>query len=176
MSPQSHPKYTHIYNKTGSVRFLFLFKRKGCDERALCRKFWVNFGSQHSKILVVAQKYSLKSCEKRAKNAKNGALFREIVHKMSPHNPKVVGSNPSSATIKDCTFVYHDKSAVFSHFRTKQVKNAVNQAKMGFGAVNETAPKPIFYFRSRKMAKKSAVLFVSFSSVKTYRLRGSERI
>lgn len=78
--------------------------------------------------------------------------------------------------IKDCTFVYHDKSAVFSHFRTKQVKNAVNQAKMGFGAVNETAPKPIFYFRSRKIAKKSAVLFVSFSSVKTYRLRGSERI
>ena len=95
---------------------------------------------------------------------------------IGPHNPKVVGSNPSSATIKDCTFVYHDKSAVFSHFRAKQVKNAVNKAKMGFGAVNETAPKPIFYFRSRKIAKKSAVLFVSFSSVKTYRLRGSERI
>ena len=85
-------------------------------------------------------------------------------------------SNPFAYAIKDCTFVYHDKSAVFSHFRTKQVKNAVNQAKMGFGAVNETAPKPIFYFRSRKIAKKSAVLFVSFSSVKTYRLRGSERI
>ena len=117
-----------------------------------------------------------KKLRKTRKNAKNGAFFREIVHKMSPHNPKVVGSNPSSATIKDCTFVYHDKSAVFSHFRAKQVKNAVKQAKMGFGAVNETAPKPIFYFRSRKMAKKSAVLFVSFSSVKTYRLRGSERI
>ena len=86
------------------------------------------------------------------------------------------GSNLVGHTIKDCTFVYHDKSAVFSHFRTKQVKNAVNQAKMGFGAVNETAPKPIFCFRSRKIAKKSAVLFVSFSSVKTYRLRGSERI
>lgn len=85
-------------------------------------------------------------------------------------------SSPISSTIQDCTFVYHDKSAVFSHFRTKQVKNAVNQAKMGFGAVNETAPKPIFYFRSRKIAKKSAVFFVSFSSVKTYRLRGSERI
>ena len=89
---------------------------------------------------------------------------------------EVEGSNPFRSTIKDCTFVYHDKSAVFSHFRTKQVKNAVNQAKMGFGAVNETAPKPIFYFRSRKIAKKSAVLFVSLSSVKTYRLRGSERI
>ena len=81
MSPQSHPKYTHIYNKTGSVRFLFLFKRKGCDERALCRKFWVNFGSQHSKILVVAQKYSLKSCEKRAKMRKTGHFFEKLYTK-----------------------------------------------------------------------------------------------
>ncbi|MCQ2386724.1 MAG: hypothetical protein MJ078_08695 [Clostridia bacterium] len=61
-----------------------------------------------------------------------------------------------------CTFVYHDKSAVFSHFRTKQVKKRGKSSKNGL--------------RSRKIAKKSAVLFVSFSSVKTYRLRGSERI
>ena len=33
-------------------------------------------------------------------NAKNCVLFREIVHKTIAHNPKVVGSNPSSATKK----------------------------------------------------------------------------
>ena len=98
MSPQSHPKYTHIYNKTGSVRFLFLFKRKGCDERALCKKILGEFWVTALENTRSCSKILAKKLRKTRKNAKNGAFFREIVHKMSPHNPKVVGSNPSSAT------------------------------------------------------------------------------
>ena len=46
---------------------------------------------------------------------------------------------------------------------------------MGFGAVNETAPEHFFCFRSRKIAKKAGVLFVSLSSVKTSYLRKKQQ-
>ena len=84
-----------------------------------CRHFWVNFGSQYSKILEVAQKYPSKSYEKHGKMRKTGYFFREIVHKMNPHNPKVAGSNPSSATKKPpilggFSYFYELFEAVFS--------------------------------------------------------------
>ena len=46
-----------------------------------CRHFWVNFGLQHSKIPVVAQKYSSKSCEKCAKMRKTGYFFEKLYTK-----------------------------------------------------------------------------------------------
>ena len=46
-----------------------------------CRHFWVNFGLQHSKTLVVAQKYSSKSYEKRAKMRKTGYFFKKLYTK-----------------------------------------------------------------------------------------------
>lgn len=51
--------------------------------------------------------------------------------------------------IKDCTFVYHDKSAVFSCFRTKSTQNGKKQAKWGFGAVNTAAARPFFHLHRR---------------------------
>lgn len=51
--------------------------------------------------------------------------------------------------IKDCNFVYHDKSAVFSCFRTKSTQNGKKQAKRGFGAVNTAAARPFFHLHGR---------------------------
>ena len=59
------------------------------------------------------------------------------------------GSNPLPSAIKDCTFVYHDKSAVFSCFRTKSTQNGKKQAKRGFGAVNTAAARPFFHLHGR---------------------------
>ena len=80
------------------------------------------------------------------------------------------GSSPHARTIKDCTFVYHDKSAVFSHFRAKQAQKEKNQAKQGFGVARPAVSEPFFYFRQRKKPENAGVSFVSFSSAKTYPL------
>ena len=66
-----------------------------------------------------------------------------------PFKQGVRGSNPRWSTIKDCTFVYHDKSAVFSCFRTKSTQNGKKQAKRGFGAVNTAAARPFFHLHGR---------------------------
>lgn len=73
----------------------------------------------------------------------NGAVLKTV--RRQRHR----GSNPLLSAIKDCTFVYHDKSAVFSCFRTKSTQNGKKQAKRGFGAVNTAAARPFFHLHGR---------------------------
>ena len=103
---------------------------------------------------------------------KSAPFIRPVgqVVKTPPFHGGNMGPNPVRVTIKDCTFVYHDESAVFSHFRAKQAQKEKSQAKQGFGVTRPAASEPFFYFRQRKKPENAGVLFVSFSSAKTYPL------
>ena len=59
-------------------------------------EFWVKVLN----FLEITQKYSSKKFRKMREIAYFCVLFRIIVHSAGAHNPKVVGSNPSSATKK----------------------------------------------------------------------------
>ena len=75
---------------------------------------------------------------------------QEVHPTFRPMHPtcRIVSKWPTFS-IKDCTFVYHNKSAVFSCFRTKSTQNGKKQAKRGFGAVNTAAARPFFHLHGR---------------------------
>ena len=53
---------------------------------------------------------------------------------------------------------------------SKREKSSKIQVNQGLGAVKTTTPRPFFRFRHPKPVKNAGVLFVSFSSAKTYPL------
>lgn len=77
------------------------------------------------------------------------------------HNRSVVGSNPSPAAIKDCTFVYHDKSAVFSCFRTKSTQNGKKTSKTGLWSGQHGCSEAFFSFTRAIIPQNSPYIFVS---------------
>ena len=70
------------------------------------------------------------------------------------------GSNLLTFTIKDPTFVYHDKSGVFPRFGAFLAKNKQNTGKSGPRSGQDDCAEALFSFPAAENARKSRCTFV----------------
>ena len=70
------------------------------------------------------------------------------------------GSTPLASTIKDPTFVYHDKSGVLPYFRAKQAENKQNTGKSGPRSGHHDCTEALFSFPAPETGQKSWCTFV----------------
>jgi hypothetical protein len=85
-------------------------------------------------------------------------------------------SSPASRTIKETSFVYHDRRGFFVLSGQKSGKSEQNKGKSGFAAVDRLLRGPIFCVQSLKKSQKAGVLLLVLCAAKNKEKGGRYKI